>query len=241
VSYATLAQARAEGITTDQANDERLQQLLDDASERIEEVTGWWFRPRALTLRLSGRQDEALPLPAPVIALTSVTLDGAALDLDTAVMVKGRVTDPRADVRYPRILRRALSPGEAPLVSNRYPWPYGEENVVLVGTFGFTKADGTTPPADIRDACLRLVVRNLPRLTDAAGQAERERGRVSRETTDGHSYELGAVLAGTAGSWRAGGLTGDPAIDTVLAQYRRPSKSALAGVPRETARIPRWP
>lgn len=241
MSYASLSQARAEGITTDQASNERLQQLLDDASERIDAVTGWWFSPRAMTLRLSGRQDDPLPLPAPVITLTSVTLDGAALDLNAAVMVKGRVTDPHADIRYPRLLRRALSPGEAPLASVRFPWPYGEENVVVVGTFGYTKADGATAPADIREACLRLAVRNLPRLTDAAGQAERERGRVSRETTDGHSYELGGVQAGTAGSWRAGGITGDPTIDVLLAQYRRPSKGALAGIPRETARIPRWP
>jgi hypothetical protein len=242
MSYATLADARAEGITTDQASDVRLQALLDAASERIDALTGWWFEPREKSFDLDGQENETLPLPAPIITLTSVTLDGALLNLTTDVIVKGRVTDLRADVQYPRLLRKQAAAWELPGSAERPRWSYGVNNVSVVGVFGYTKSDGTTPPAEIREVCLRLALRNLALLTDAAGQAERERGRVFRESTDGHSYELGSTLPGAVGAWRSGGTTGDPNIDVILAGYRRPTKSALAGVPRPTARPSRgWP
>ena len=86
MSYASLAQARAEGVTTQQAGDTRLQVLLDNASRYIDTVTGLFFEPRTRTLRFSGNGEIWLALPAPVITLTGVTLDDGALawELDRA-------------------------------------------------------------------------------------------------------------------------------------------------------------
>lgn len=226
MSYATLSYARAEGVTTEQASDERLQGLLDEASATIDDVTGWWFAPRAATYRFDGAGVEVLHLPAPVIALTSVSIGDDALDLAT-LHTYGLVTGPRAEMRNPKLVRASSLPGYR---AGRAPrWPTGRRNVTVVASLGFTKADGTSPPDAIRDACLRLALRNLPRLADAAGQSERRRGEVFRESTDGHSYEIAGALPGAVGAWRRGGLTGDPEIDVALAGYRRPSHGAVVG------------
>ena len=182
------------------------------------------FAPRAATYVFDGAGVEVLPLPAPVIALTSVSIGGDALDLAT-LHTYGLVTGPRAEMRNPKLARASSLPGYRAGCAPR--WPTGRRNIAVVASLGFTKANGTSPPDAIRDACLRLAIRNLPRLGDAAGQSERRRAEVFRESTDGHSYELAGVLPGAVGAWRRAGLSGDPEIDVVLASYRRPAHGAV--------------
>lgn len=235
MSYASLAEARAEGITTGQASDVRLQALLDGASEFIDDRTGWWFDARAKTLRLDGPGTEHLHLPAPVVSLTSVTLDGVSLsivdgDQPADVIVYGALTDPMAERRNPKLVRRPLEriarlyPGTVPV-----PWTRGRKNLVVIGSFGMTAESGTAPPREIKEACIRLAVRALALLSNSAGQAARWMGDVTKETTDGHAYELGALAAGGVGSWRRNGWTGDPDIDTTLMRWSRGPAGAVAG------------
>lgn len=224
MSYATLAEARAEGVTTDQADNTRLQHLLDGASSYIDRVTGWWFDAREQSLVFDGEGAECLWLPAPIIELTGVSIDGDALDLATVVQY-GTVAS-RRHLRAARLARH-LSTVRLDDVRGRPLWPEGRQNITVEGTFGFVLADGETPPPEIRDACIRLVVHNLARLADASGQDERRRAEVFRESTDGHSYELAGTLPGAAGAWRRGGILGDPAIDVMLAGFRRPSRAAV--------------
>lgn len=225
MSYATLADARAEGVTTPQADDTRLQRLLDDATELIDTITGWWFAARSLTLSLDGSGAPHLHLPAPIVSLTSVTLCGTALTLTAGtgeVIVYGALTDPMSERRNPKLMRRSGS--------DRYPlkWPRGSKNIVIVGSFGMTDSTGSAPPREIREVCLRLAIRSLSLLTNAGGQALRAAGDVVKETTDGHSYELAGAVAGAAGSWRRNGWTGDPDIDTVLMRWRAPISGGVA-------------
>lgn len=226
MSYATLSQARDEGITTAAygatlAADARVQRLLDEASKYIDRATGWWFEPRTKTIAFDGDGTECLWLPAPIISLTSVTVGGTALDL-ASIHQYGRVSD-GTSLRAARLSRSASQTIWGEPVPT---WPRGRRNIVVVGSFGFTEEDGTSPPAEIRDACLRLVVHNLQLATNAAAQEERQRGQVYRETTDGHSYERAGGMPGAAGSWRFGGILGLAEVDTVLARYRRPSRGA---------------
>lgn len=221
MSYATLAEARAAGITTDRygatlGSDVRVQALLDDASTYIDDATGWWFNARTKTLTFDGTGREVLWLPAPIISLTSVSFSGTAIDL-TSVLRYGTVASGDS-LRAARLARTGSPPGV---------WPKGRRNVVVVGSFGFTKADGSSPPPEIRDACLRLVVRNVQLIADATAQAERRAGATYREATDGHSAEVAGGMPGSAGSWRFGGITGDPEIDGTIARFRRPSRGAI--------------
>lgn len=63
--YASVADLRAEGVTAAEASDARLELLLDEATHLIDRVTGWFFEPRQLTLRLSGRGAPSIELPVP--------------------------------------------------------------------------------------------------------------------------------------------------------------------------------
>lgn len=225
MSYATLAEARAEGVTTSvygatEASDSRLQRLLDDASRYIDEATGWWFEPRTKTLGFDGDGTECLWMPAPIISLTSVSIDDTALALGD-VLVYG-TTSSQTELRAARLARRTSSV----LREGRATWPKGRRNITVVGSFGYVLSNGTSPPPEIRDACIRLAARNIGLLGDAAAQAARAATTgIFRETTDGHSYERAGGTAGTAGAWRYAGATGDPEIDTTLARYRRASRA----------------
>lgn len=229
MSYATLADARAEGVTIGQADDTRLQRLLDDATELIDTITGWWFVARSATYSLDGSGAPHLHLPAPIVSLTSVTLGGVGGTVLTLtagtgeVIVYGALTDPMSERRNPKLMRRGSE-------SSRYPlkWPRGSKNVVIVGSLGMTDSTGSAPPREIREVCLRLAIRSLSLLTNAGGQALRAAGDVVKETTDGHSYELAGAVAGAAGSWRRNGWTGDPDIDTVLMRWRAPISGGVA-------------
>lgn len=208
--YASLSDARAEGITTEQANDPRLTTLLTRASEMIDRYTGWWFASRTLTLRFDGTGTRHLHLPAPCIALTRVAVDGSDLSLVDDVLNIGAPSGLAAQRFNPKLLRVGGT-----------PWPRGTQNIRVEGRFGFVEANESVPPA-IRDACIRLAVSELALFADTAGQEERRRVLVTKEQTDGHSYELGQGDLGKRAAWRYGGFTGDPAIDLVLARFRRP-------------------
>ena len=58
-----FADLRAEGVTAAEASDARLELLLAEASRLIDRVTGWFFEPRLLTLRLRGAARRASSFP----------------------------------------------------------------------------------------------------------------------------------------------------------------------------------
>ena len=69
-------------------------------------------------------------------------------------------------------------------------------------------------PVLIVDAAVKLVIRELPLLSDMSGQEEKKRGRILSETTDGHSYTLSEATDAS--------FTGDAEIDGILALYVAP-------------------
>ena len=85
--YATVADLRAEGVTVAQADDARLEALIDAATAEIDRVTGWFFEPRALTLTLDGRGAPTLELPAPPIRLDRVAIDSADISLSADELI----------------------------------------------------------------------------------------------------------------------------------------------------------
>lgn len=191
MGYCTVAELRAEGVTQEQADDTRLQGLIDRASAMIDAWTGQWFEPRTKTFVLDGQGQEDLPLPLQPIAVDSVTAD--------SLPISGYVVydDP-----------------EDPYLHLADGWPVGRGNIVVRGTFGRVDDAGKAPLL-IKLACMRLVIRELPKLTDAGAQEDRLRARIAQESTAGHSYTLRAEV-------RPNSLSGDPEIDSILALFRAP-------------------
>ena len=160
--YASLADMRAEGVTPAQASDERLTALLVEASAFVDHVTGWFFEPRTMVLRMGGRGTPSLEPPVPPIRVDELLIEGVAASLaQDDVAIRGAPVLPGFEAPRFTLLRGCT-------------FPRGTDNVVATGLWGYTEPDGTptggTPPA-IRRAVMLLVMRWLPLLGDAEAAA----------------------------------------------------------------------
>jgi hypothetical protein len=211
--YASVSDARAEGVTGAQATDDRLALLLAEATALIDRLTGWYFEPRVATLRLDGRWAPSIELPVPPIRVDSLLVHGAPHSLDPNDVV---------------IVGAPIQPGfDGPRVTLRHGrvFPRGHGNVVVTGLWGFTENDGTPEgrtPMAIRRACLLLVLRNLAPMADEASFEARTRWRLVEERTREQSYRLDPSSQGAAQ------LTGEPEVDRLLEPYVRPSPLGAA-------------
>lgn len=191
--YATVPEIRAEGVTAEQASDAQVEAVIRRAVVLIDTLTGQWFEARTCTIRFDGTGTPTLFLRVPVISVQEVRISGQPIDLAEVV-----VYNSVQDRRNPRLY---YAPG----------FPKGKGNVEVVGSFGYVEQDNSTPEL-IKYACRKIVISNLAPLTDKDAQEEKKRARIVSETTDGHSYTL-------AREERPAGLTGDPEVDSILAQF----------------------
>ncbi|HEU4406972.1 MAG TPA: hypothetical protein VFS43_17015 [Polyangiaceae bacterium] len=214
--YATVADARAEGITPAQADDARLLALLEDAARTLDALLGWWFEPRPRSFRLDGRGTPSLEPPVPPLRLDRLALDPPG----------GGAPEPLPlDPRELAVVGAPVDPGfTAPRLTLRggRRFPRGDGNVLAEGLWGYTEADGTPlgrTPAAIKRATLLLVVRRLTPLGLAGALDDPEaRGRVVRVKTRDQEIEFAPPETGGRPV-----ATGDAEIDRLLAPYRRPS------------------
>ena len=206
--YCTVADLRAEGVTEAQASDARLTALIDEASRMIDRVTGWFFEPRLVKLRLDGRGAPTIEPPAPPIRIDRVAVSGSDVSLSPTDVIVDGAPHRGGGPMLPSIMLR-----------HGRTFPYGRGNVEVEGLFGYTEHDGTPhgrTPLEIRRACLQLVLRALPRLGDADDAHDaRNRWRLLEERTRDQSYKLDRV-------GRSAPLTGDPDTDDILLRYMRP-------------------
>ncbi len=197
--YCLIQDLRDEGF--EQVSDARIARCIELASRYIESVTGRFFEPRRQSLTLDGGGTCELLLDQPIIAVESV--DGRP-----------------AAVVYGRHLSQGLAlPDDRESPRLRLAAPRGHQNVRVSGLFGYTEPDGSLAgrtPRLIREVCMRLVARELPRLADVGAREDaRQRHRLLQEKTREQSYSLDKRL-------HRGGLTGDPDIDDILVQFMRP-------------------
>ncbi len=206
--YASVADLRAEGATPAMASDARLAVLIADASAFVDSVTGWFFEPRELTLRMDGRGHRSIEPPVPPIRIDAllVEYEGALSTAPADLVVEGApvassFAGPRFTLRHGR------------------RFPKGVANVTASGLWGYTEPDGTPmgrTPAAIRTVTMQLALRALPVLTDGeAWEIARHRWRLAEERTREQAYRLNPPTFSTF-------ITGDPEIDLVLLRYRRP-------------------
>ena len=209
MSYCTLEDIRTEGFTEEDYPDEVAERLIKLSSEYIDRVTGQFFEPREMAVRLDGRGGKNLVLPLFLIDCDYVKVKDELIE---DYVLYNRIT-PVDDRPYPKIYRNA-------------GWPEGIMNVEISGTWGYVEAGNLTPES-IKRAAMKLAMYNFPLLSDSEAQGEKSmKGLLLSETTDGHSYELSEeVLASLA----SGAITGDSEIDQILRGYTR-SKFRMAVV-----------
>jgi hypothetical protein len=203
--YCTPEDLRQEGVTEEQADDERLLKLCTLAGQYIEVMTGQWFEPREKTLMLDGNGGETLPLPVFLIDPQFVKIYGAPVEDYT---LYNRIA-PEDDRKYPKLKRKA-------------GWPKGSLNIEIRGQWGYVDEDdngGYVTPPLIRLAAKRLAIMQLPSLADTGAQEEKfTKGMLTEETTDGHSYKLDRSLQTLVANQQ---FTGDTEIDQILDRYSK--------------------
>jgi len=237
IAYCPIQDLRDEGFTIQQASDARLAQLIELASRYIDSVTERFFEPRQQTLELDGRGSPDLLLDEPIIAVEEIEILDQGIG---GVPVTGVVDSSSYRVYNRHLTQRLAKPDDRdnpkisfvrngtavrPLLGRGFFFPHGTQNIRIKGLFGYTEADGShtgRTPLLIRDVCKRLVVRDLPLLSDA-GQREdaQKRWRLIEEKTRDQSYKLDKLVL-------RGAFTGDPAIDNVLVQFKRPADLGAA-------------
>jgi len=227
--YATIADMQAQGAS---GTSSRILEALETASRTIDRLTGVFFEKRtAQTYKLDGSGTPILELPAPCLTLTSIVMDGQAVDL-TWVVNRNRTPDTMSDdYWYPRLewkssplrMQRAFGPRY-----RSFFWP-GEENVTVVGDFGFV-VDSFSPtgtlvtPTDIKRACILLATTMLRDVASEAGQESRVDRFLQSESIGNYSYAFGSIA--NAGN---PSMSGDPDVDALLLQYRRAPQMGTAG------------
>ena len=196
MSYCTVEDIRAEGISEEDYSDDQLEELIAVSCNFIDSITGQWFEPREKVIRLDGRGGQNLVLP---VFLSAVDYVKIGLDYVDDYVLYNRMEDRS----YPKIFRCS-------------GWPKGRLNIEVSGTWGYVEEDGSTPPA-IRWAAMKLAIYNFPALSDTEAQEEKNlRGLLVSETTDGHSYSLSNEVVSSLSSEA---ITGDAEIDRILKSY----------------------
>jgi len=175
----------------------RLEAAILLARDFIDRVTGQFFEERTKSFYLSGLGTPLLHLPLYASTLTSVMVNGVERDAD-------------GYIHFNEIQDR-----DNPKILFDVAIPKGLANVKVTGTFGYVEEDGSTP-LPIQNACLKLAIVEFLAVTSNERRELLDRGRITRETTDGHSYTLSDALS------KGGGTTGDVEVDEILARYMRP-------------------
>ena len=210
--YCMLQDLRDEGFAPEAVSDARLARIIALASRTIERITGRFFEPRRQRIELDGRGSNDLLLDEPIIAIEKIEL-GSSGPVSGATVYNRHITQGLMlpdDRQNPRI---------------RLGFPCGARNVRVTGIFGYTEPDGSptgTTPLLIREACKRLVVREIPLLAETGRREDaRQRYRIVQERTREQSYTLDKLA-------HPGALTGDPDIDDILVQFMRPADLGAA-------------
>lgn len=232
-SYCMLCDLREQGISAATYSDARVLLLANEASRFVERCTGRHFDPRALTLTVDGAGGPLLMLDTPIIGIDDiVVLDPWAdavdiSDVDYRVynrhLSKGMLLpddrdNPKVELTYGSI----EMDGDEAFIP-RLRWPKGSQNISITGAFGYTDPDGSPAgctPREISKVTMMLVYRDLLLLTDA-DRDERTRGHLVTSMTTRDQQVM--MKFGGDVKWACTAFTGDPAIDTIIARYRRPA------------------
>jgi hypothetical protein len=213
------------------------------ASRYVEKVTGRFFEPRYLGINADGKGGRMLLLDMPIVAIEDVLFETSPF------LPSSQTIDPDLIRVYSRHLSQGLTmPDDRndpkielfhasediaavaafPFAFTRLIFPFGQQNIIVQGVFGYTDPDGSiqgSTPALICHVTKMLVMREVDKLTDVSKRDDAmKRFRIKSEKTREQSY----TLEGLGAAKRYGLFTGDPDIDTILAMFIRPPKLGAA-------------
>lgn len=229
--YATIQDVRDAGLTDDT--------LFPDASitaallmweQFIDRVTRQFFEPRVADVTLDGTDSDTLHFSVPVISVTELYLNNSTEVLDTSLyrVYNGRQApaDDRKNPRLKLVFDNSDDIYTRPVINGQIKFRKGRQNQRLVGTFGYTQPDGSTPLL-IQRALVKLVIEKLtnPIYPDPNNPIDPvvPHGPLLEEETDDHRMKWSAPGGNTrARSPGLIGITTDREILDILTLYRSP-------------------
>ncbi len=194
--------------------------LIAQAMSQVDLITGQFFNKRSGTFLIEGNNTGLLHLPVPIIAITSLKING----IDTAltegalydfVAFKGR-SSPADDRRNPKISLKTGKGRSSIFTDGASNNVFMKDQIqTVVGSFGFLEASGATPSL-IKRATLILTIKeiNVP-LIDTATQ---ETGPLKRKKVDIHEVEFFELK----GETELNTPTGNREVDQILTKYKAP-------------------
>lgn len=241
MGYISIADVRAEGFTAAAYPDARVTAAILQATRLIDKVTGQWFEPRALSLRLDVRNStlEYL-LDVPIVQINSATFWDSVIEVSDLWVYNRHLTmGIQDDLQNPKVVfkRDYVTASQRRLYGGERYFTQSDQQLVLNGVFGYTELSGsqtpqeTTPgsqvplyqggtPEEIKRAALLLMQRFLPTIASGDGADATIAGRVTGITTQDQSISI-ASPSGGDGSY---GATGMLEVDTILAAYMGPMR-----------------
>lgn len=197
MEYISVEDIRDEGVKEEEAEDPRVENLIETAEQYFENMTGQHFYEKETTMTLYGRDSKTIFLPVHIISCDKIEINEETINSDKYRIFNRYMPDDRHN---PKIV---------------FDFEVAEGDTVdIEGSFGFVEEDGSTPKM-VEYAIKKLVINEIPLMTDSEGQDEKKRGRIIREKSDKYEYELSDVMV-------RNDLTGDPDIDRVILQYQAP-------------------
>lgn len=234
--YCTVDEIHDEGVPLEAdggPGDADILALIQLYSTAIDKVTRCFFAPRTMTLYLDGSGHNVLFMPFPIINVTEVEVNllpgpdprsGSVLSEDEFTVYNRDVVN---DKRNPRI---ELVRGGGSIFAGTYRGLFRAStlNQKVTGTFGWLEGGDT--PKFIKQACKRLVIRNLGKLATGDGGPATWGGGgsavsawgVEKEVTDRHSisYTDAKAGAGMGADATALQLINDPVAYAMIMQHR---------------------
>jgi len=226
--YVTVAEARAAGYTTAMISDEDLANVISMAEDYIESQTYLWFNLHAGEIViLDGDDSPVLSLPAPAIAIESVTVSqipGESIIIAPSQYINynrrnditGDFWDPRLEMLQGVATRMSvIAPTKGYDSRSQAIWPWGRHNISILGTFGFVETDGSTPLI-IKRAVLLLINQLIVSVLQTPTERIRLLGLLESESIGNYSYRINTGKVITASMF-----TNDPLVDEILDNYTR--------------------
>lgn len=235
--YAALSDVRAEGFAPATISDAQALNVLRRCSLMLERWTHRFFEPRYRTVKLDGASGSTQFLDDPIIAVDSTTIGGDTIDPTSYRVFNRHITqglnapDDRDD---PRItFANQGRAGSLVFDGNGSAWRWrsffwgGAQNVQLAGLFGYTDPDPDVPvgvtPELIKYVTLLLFARESASIADPDGRASAQNAfRINQIRTRDQSINYGTSGGSGQSSTSGGDFTGDPAIDSIIAQFCAP-------------------
>lgn len=242
-AYALISDLRDEGVPDAGIfSDARLKTALERAKAYITRVTHRTFEPQYKSLNVDARGGPILQINEPIIAIEEVNFTFTTFSPTDLPVQQGDLrvynrhirenlthpddrNDPRIEflrVESTRFAQAFNGPNldlGSPVLFSR-----SQQNVNLVGLFGYTDHDGSPTgdtPELIKWVNMRLAFRYLrPMFTTVSRDGSVPSGPVTSEKT--RDQAISYATPGSGSSSTAGAFTGDPEIDQILASFTRP-------------------